>query len=442
MNREEIVKKVRNAGVVGAGGAGFPTHAKLSATVDTVVVNGAECEPLLHKDKELMRTSARWMVEGLLFAMEAVSAERGIIGIKKKAVEAIDALNDAIKGESSLELSLLGDFYPAGDELVLARETTGRVVPFGTLPFQSGLVISNTETMIWIARAMEGIPVTRKTLTVNGAVAQPVTMTVPIGAPLSSCISAAGGAICDFPVVISGGVMMGNIITDLNQPVTKTTAGLIVLPPDHPLALRKGMEWKQIRKIGHSACDSCSYCTEFCPRYLLGHPVQPHRVMRTLGMGGRQAQDFKTEWARGCVQCGLCGMFSCPEDLRPDAVCGQGKMSLPREVASKPGGRGEAHPSRDGRKVPIKKLVRRIGLKEYDVPAPLTDSSFMPVEADFPLRQHIGAPSSPVVKEGAFVKAGELIADIPKDSLGARIHSSVDGRVKKIASDRIFIEVI
>ena len=147
-----LVDQVKAAGVVGAGGGGFPTHVKLAAKADTVVANGAECEPLLHKDAAVMERHAAEMIEGMTLAMEAVGAKTGIVGIKAKNTKAVDAVQAATAG-TPVTVHLLGDYYPAGDEYDLVHETTGRLIPAAGIPLNVGVVVCNVETFVNVARA-------------------------------------------------------------------------------------------------------------------------------------------------------------------------------------------------------------------------------------------------------------------------------------------------
>jgi len=245
---------LRNWGIVGAGGAGFPTEVKCRARAELVLVNGAECEPLLHKDKELMRLFSGEMFNGLASVMSMTGATKGIIGIKEKYTDVIALLKSNLPPNVSLHL--LGDFYPAGDEFVLVYLVTGRVIPPGGLPIDVGCVVNNVETLVNVGRAR---PVTHKYLTVAGAVKNPATLCVPIGISFEECINQAGGATAPAPALLVGGVMMASLCEDFKTPVTKTTGGLIVLPRDHYLIRRYTRKKEHKQRIGRSACDQCSY---------------------------------------------------------------------------------------------------------------------------------------------------------------------------------------
>ncbi|MGB2823553.1 MAG: electron transport complex protein RnfC, partial [Phycisphaerae bacterium] len=163
------IEQVAAAGVVGAGGAGFPTHVKLSAEADTVLINAAECEPLLHKDKEVLRNFTDEVLGGLAAAVQLVGAERGIVGVKAKYADVIDKLRGRLA--ANMDVAPLRDVYPAGDELILVYDVLRRVVPPGGIPLHVGAVVMNVETALNVARAVDG-PVTTTFLTVAGAVAR------------------------------------------------------------------------------------------------------------------------------------------------------------------------------------------------------------------------------------------------------------------------------
>lgn len=436
-----LAERVRWAGVVGAGGAGFPAHVKLGARADVLIANGAECEPLLHKDAAVMERQARELVEAVEWSADAVGAERRVIAIKAKNHHAVEAVSAACLGRS-VEVKLLGDYYPAGDEYDLVHEVTGRLIPPGGLPLDVGCLVNNVETLVNIGAAVAGHPVIHKTLTVAGAVREPVTITAPIGTSFRECLAAAGGPTVEDPVLFLGGLMMGEATTDLDTPVTKTSTGVVVLPADHRLCRRKQTPPAAQSRIGKSACDQCRYCTEYCPRFLLGYAVEPHQVMRGLGFTATGAERWN-EWAALCCSCGLCTLFACPEELFPKEACDEARLAMRRagwkwqgSTAVKP------HPMREGRRVPIQGLMRKLDVRTYDHPAPFRAENLDPPRVTLPWKQHAGVPCAPIVKEGDRVAAGQPIGEVPAGSLGARLHASRTGRVAAITKDRIILERI
>jgi Na+-translocating ferredoxin:NAD+ oxidoreductase RnfC subunit len=420
---------IADHGVVGAGGAGFPTSVKLQSTAEIFIVNAAECEPLLHKDKELLLHYAAEMFRGLQIGMERVGASEGVIGIKEKYHDVIEALRPTLP--SGVRIFPLSDTYPAGDEFVLVFDVTGRVIPPGGLPLHVGAVVNNVETLVNIGLNR---PVTHKFLTVAGAVREPVTLKVPIGITFQECITAAGGALSPNHRVLIGGVMMARLAGNLEEPVTKTTGGLIVLPADHPLIRRYEPGWKQIALIGRSACDQCSFCTELCPRYLLGHPIEPHKAMRVLGFSHDQKP-----WIAGvlyCCECNLCSLFACPEDLDPKNVCVKYKPDAREQGLQWKGDPQKVHPHplvRE-RRIPTRRLMQKFGLTAFQNKGPLLEFPFEVKRVVLPLRQHIGVPAAPVVRPGEKVRGGDLVAVPEAGKLGANIHASITGTVRDCES--------
>jgi Na+-translocating ferredoxin:NAD+ oxidoreductase RnfC subunit len=412
----------------------------LAAEADTVIANGAECEPLLHKDAVTMEEHAAEVVRGLLLVAEAVGAKDAVIGIKAKKKGAVAACREACKGTMA-RVQLLGDFYPAGDEVDLVYEVTGRLIPAAGLPKDVGCLVQNVESLVNIARAAEGQPVTRKTLTIAGAVADPFTATVPVGVKFRDLIELAGGATVPDPVLFLGGMMMGRIVDDLDEPVTKTSGGVIVVDRAHPVARRKLHPQKSKEAIGKSACDQCRYCTELCPRYLLGYEVQPHQVMRSLAFTGTGAEKF-SEWAALCCSCGLCTLFSCPEGLFPKEACDAAKEVLRKNGFKWTGASpAEAHPMREGRRTPIKRLMRKLEIEQYDSPAPNRQIDLSPAQLVLPLKQHAGAPAQPKVSAGQSVSEGEVVAAPAEGALGALIHAPLDATVDSVSDSAIVLNL-
>src|SRR5210317_696540 len=236
MMREEIVDKVRAAGVVGAGGAGFPTHIKLQFDVQRVLGNGASCEPLLQSDPYLMEYHTDSILDGLATVVQCTTAKGGTVCLKSKYHQAVEKLRKATAGNGcggKLDLFELENFYPAGDEFILVHEVLGKIVPEGGIPLNVLTVVCNVESLLNISRAMTGHPVTDRYLTVCGEVVNPVICKVPIGTPASDVIKLAGGPAISEYALIMGGPMMGKVLANNDEPITKTTSGIIVLPPNH-----------------------------------------------------------------------------------------------------------------------------------------------------------------------------------------------------------------
>lgn len=436
--REAILEKIRAAGVVGAGGAGFPTHVKIGSAADTIVVNGAECEPLLRVDQQLMEQAAEKMIDGLMTVIAVTGAREALIALKSKYKQAISVLERHIAGKP-IRLQILDDFYPAGDEHLTVYEATGRLVPQGGIPLKVGCIVINVETLVNIAEAMAGSPVTHSYVTITGDVPRPLTLRLPIGLSIAEAVSLAGRDDLTNMTVIDGGPMMGAWRKDFTLPITKTTKGLIVLPQDHPLARRRLMPLERIIRQAKTACMQCRYCTDLCPRFLLGHQLEPHKIMRAvqhLKLG-----DDVIKMAFACSECGICEQYSCIMGLSPRDV----NVFLKREL-NKAGAKPNPPPAdqakrsgQEGRKIPVKRLIARLGLGAYDRPAPLSSDEVAPRQAQILLKQHAGAPAQPLVTQGQYVVRGEMIASIPDKALGANVHASMNGVVSAVTSTMIVI---
>ena len=238
VDRSQIIEKIRKAGVIGAGGAGFPTYTKVDSKVECIIANGAECEPLLQKDRETMARDREEMLRGLQIMQELTGATRVSIAVKRKN-EDVARQMEAVATKLGFEIFVYEDVYPAGDEYVLVYEITGKRIPPGGIPLHVGCLVDNVETIVNVARAVEGTPVTEKYVTVCGAVQNPLTTRVPVGISMAECVELAGGPTVDNPAALTGGIMMGGTTTDLSIPVSKKIGGIIVLPEDHYLFRRK-----------------------------------------------------------------------------------------------------------------------------------------------------------------------------------------------------------
>lgn len=434
----ELYDKILNAGVVGAGGAGFPTHVKAKSKVEFVLANGAECEPLIHKDYELMLHHSEEIVDGLDLMLKSTQAKKGFIGIKSKNVKAIEKIGEHIDG-SRIETSLLGDFYPSGDEYELVYHATKRLIPPHGIPLDIGCVVNNVETLYNISKAERDIPVTDKFVCIAGMVKKPSSFFVPIGTSFKDVIAHAGGFAVDEYALFISGILMGKLSFDLNDVITKTTAGLIVLNKNHYLVERMNRPINDMNRIGKSACDQCSYCTEFCPRYLLGYDVQPHKVMRSL-VFTRSGKELWNQYADLCCSCGLCSLYACPEDLYPREACDQSKAEMKMQGYTynqqKP---VKVHPVKEGRRVPLKQLMKKLDLIKYDVPTPYNKSLVQPHEVKILLKQHIGVPAQAAVDKGAKVNRGDIIGRISNQNLGSNIHASISGIVTEAADNYVRI---
>ena len=430
----ELIELIRDAGVVGAGGAGFPTDRKLDCKAEVFIVNGIECEPLLRTDRHTMEQNAARIVKTVQVLKEHLEASRAVIALKKHYEKAAAALKEQVKG-TDIELYLSESFYPAGDEQNLVFSITGRTVPTGGIPLDVGCVVSNVSTVMNIADALEERPVTDKMVTVAGAVAHPVTVTCPVGTPLSLLLEAAGGSLGDCSYIV-GGPLMGAVTEDLSQPVTKTTGGLLAIPKGHMLLGKKIFDPAREAKMARAVCSQCSFCTQLCPRNAMGLNVQPHKAMRSLA-SGNEVLLGDVNGVFSCCDCGLCTYYACNFGMKPGKAMQAAKASLQKD-GRKPVKevRFAPDPGIGQKRVPTERLLQRLDLKKYDVEAPL--GGYVSCDhVKIPLKMHIGAPDEPVVKEGMRVDKGDPIAKAR--GMGAHIHASISGTVVKVTEEYIEI---
>lgn len=438
MEMKELSSLLQQNGIVGAGGAGFPTYAKLDERAKTIILNCAECEPLLRLHRQLLEKYAQEILDTFHLMGQAIGASEIVIGIKKEYKKTIEALKQYIGEYPETRLGLLDEVYPAGDEVVLIYEVTGKVVRPGGLPIESGVAVFNVETVYNVYRAMNHQkPVADKLVSVVAEVNKPVTVRVPIGCTVEEVVELAGGVTTPNPVYFIGGPMMGFIGSGA-MPVTKTTNAILVLPEDHLIIQKKRRKASIDLKRAAASCCQCSMCTDLCPRNRLGHPIEPNRFMRAAAMQDIQQPDIFVN-TMFCSSCGLCEMYSCPQGLSPRTLLAEYKAGLRQhgvkapQVTAAPVGE-----EREYRKIPMKRLMARLGLMEYDKEAPLQDDVVPVKKVKIMLSQHIGAPAVPVVSAGEHVEAGQMIA-APGKGLSVAIHASISGNVLEVTDKYVII---
>lgn len=440
MELEALKTLLRGSGVVGAGGAGFPTYGKLTDKADTVLLNCAECEPLLKLHQQLLEAHAPEILRALDTVAQAMGVKQVVVCVKAEYERTARAVQECLPAFSRMSLNLLNSVYPTGDEVVLIYEATGRVVRPGGLPLEAGVVVFNVETMYNIYRALEqGTGVTDKLVTVTGAVAYPLTVRVPIGAAVEELVGMAGGATVKDPAYLLGGPMMGTLGSP-TQPVTKTTNAILVLPRDHQLVLNRTASPSVALKRAASSCCQCQSCTDMCPRHQLGHPIEPHLFMRSAAN-----QDFRNASVfintMFCSGCGVCELYACPQSLSPRTLITQYKNGLRAAGIPVPkDAQGEAVAAeRPFRTVPEHRLEARVGLTKYASPAVLDETLRQVKRVKILFSQHIGAPAVPLAVQGDYIERGEVLAQAGQ-GLSVNIHASVSGRVLELNDKFAIIE--
>ncbi len=440
MELTELKKILQENGIVGAGGAGFPTYAKLDERIETIILNCSECEPLLKLHRQLLKKYAYEITMTLSMMADVMNVKEVIIGVKEEYKDTIMAVKEIIDAFPFVKIALLENSYPMGDEVVLIYETVHKIVRPGSLPLEEGIAVFNVETIFNVYQALEkGNPVTSKLVSVVAEVEEPVTVRVPIGCTIEQVAALAGGATTNRPVYMIGGPMMGSIGSGASL-VTKTTNAVLVLPEDHVLVKKKNSNHAIDLNRAASCCCQCQACTDLCPRNALGHPVAPHQFMRAAAWHNFLDLDAFTDTFY-CSSCGLCELYACPQGLSPRTLMADFKAGL-KKAGVKPL-RSEqpmrVHPFREDRKIQEKRLMARTGLSKYDKEAPFTEEPISILHVKILLSQHIGVPAQPIVEVGMKVREGQMIAK-PADALSVAVHASIAGTVTQVCNEYIEVQ--
>lgn len=442
MQLETLSQTLQEHGIVGGGGAGFPAYAKLNKKADTIILNCAECEPLFKVDRQILSQYAFEIVSALSMVADTVEAERAIVALKPSYKDAVDAVNLALAAFPKVSISFLPEIYPAGDEVILTYEATGRIVKPGDIPISVGVIVYNVETMLNIYKAVnDALPVTHKYVMIAGEVETPSVLSVPLGMSAKEVVNLCGGATIKNPAYLIGGPMTGKIASP-HTLITKTTNAVILLPQEHDIVQKKTVKANIGIKRAMSACCSCRMCTDLCSRNLLGHPIDPQAFMH--GISQNKVFDSKAFLDTFyCSQCGLCEMYSCMQGLSPATLINEYRTGLRKNGILPDKENAEftgVSDKRAYRTVPVSRLLRRLGLSKYNVAAPLNEQKVKPERVTVSLSQSIGAPAVPLVKQGDIVTESMLIASAPEGKLGVALHAPIDGCVSAINDTYIIIE--
>jgi len=312
---QEIVERVRDAGVVGLGGAAFPTHVKLTRSparpIDTLLVNGCECEPYLTADYRLMLKAPGAIITGALLAAHATSAKRIVIAVEDNKPAAAETMRHAAAG-TGITIAVVKTKYPMGGERQVIPAVLKREVPTGGLPLDVGVVVINVATVAAVARAvLRRKPLTHRIVTVTGAgIRRPKNLLAPIGISYGELIDYCGGLTDDAARVVAGGPMMGFTVGDLSTPVTKSTSGVTVLTRD------------DVRRAAETPCLRCGRCVDVCPLGLV-----PTKIAAAGKAGDWELA--RRYYITACRECGCCA-YVCPAAIPLVQLIRLGKAQMPQ----------------------------------------------------------------------------------------------------------------
>ena len=443
MTFEELQKIVYDAGIVGAGGAGFPTHRKFSDKVKQIIVNAAECEPLMMVDHHLLEHHLQALVDTLNILIDTMGADEAIIGIKGKNMHLLDEKIVAALEGTRVHIKEIPDIYPAGDEVVLTYETTGKIIPEGAIPVMVGVMVINVETVYNIHCAItKGQPVTQKYITIGGDTKEDITIKAPVGMKIKELLEAAGYGDLEGKEIINGGPMMGKLVDIENDVVTKTTKGLLIFPVTHSIIQRKKRPMAMTLKRASAACCNCTMCSDMCPRNLLGYDLHVHKTVRATSHSEvTDAESFLQSAL--CCGCGVCTVIACQQMLDPQAISMEVKGQLGRQGLRRQNNKApeKVREERASRLVSSSVLIDRLGIRKYvksKVERKYMD--FEPNTVYIELKQHVGKPASATVKVGDKVKVGDVVAQTAYEDLGTTMHASIDGKIKAVTDRFVIIE--
>ncbi len=437
---QNLKELMQNNGILGGGGAGFPSYAKLAEGANLLLINGAECEPLLYTDYVILRDEMSLVLSGISKVLESTGISKSLIAIKDHTAKRLGVL-DGDKLSDKIYIRVLPDVYPMGDEISLIYQATNRLVQPGKLPITEGVIVYNVETMYNLGRSVRfSEPVTKKWLTIGGDIKNPMVIKVPIGAKISDIFSKFGITVDEDHTVIDGGPSMGKIINPSTYTVTKTTKGILILPNYTEAIASKKINKNLAVARAETACCQCTRCTDMCPRHLLGYPLEPHKMVRTA-MGVAEVLPEMVLSATLCCGCGICESLACNQGISPKAVIENYKGVLAKnKMRFSSSDIYEVRDERDYRMVPSTRWMSMLGITKFDKEAVFNGeyNDFNRIEIS--LSSHIGAPSIPCVKDGDIVSEGETIAN-QGSGLSLPQHASISGRVtlgiNKIIIDRI-----
>lgn len=441
METKELRSILQQNGVVCAGGASFPISTKLGDHTKTLILNCAQYEPLLKLQTQLLERYAQEILRTFSLMGSILKADHVIVAMNKKDEDVIEIVETVAQDYPNIVVKLFDGCYPSGDEVVLVYEVTGQLIGPNESLADLGISVFNVETIYNAYKAISfHEPVLDKIVSVLGEVEHPMTIKVPLGTRVEDVVKHAGGITCEKPVYIMGGPMWGHIGNSVST-ITKSTDAVLILPDEHSVVQKKKSNTSNELKRAAASCCQCMRCTDLCPRNLLGHPIEPHAFIRAASY-----KDFHDTAifinTMFCSTCGLCEMYSCIQGLSPRKLIAEYKAGLQANGIEKPEVmKRNIDNERDYRKISMERLTARLDLLKYNKDASINDENIQVKKVKIMLQQHIGSSLHVVVKNGDYVKAGQVIAESVEE-IGTCIHASISGMVCEINEKFIIIETL
>lgn len=443
MSLNELKSILQSCGIVGAGGAGFPSYAKLAEGAEFLVINCAECEPLIYTDFMLMREKMDKIVGGAQIIMENTGIKHSYISIKEHRGHMLGYTDGQVLGKG-VSVKLLPNVYPMGDEINLIYETTGRVVKPGCLPITSGIIVFNGETVynVWRAYNMHR-PVVSDWFTIGGDIPKRYVVKTPIGTRLKDVFDQLGVTFNpDTHVIINGGPSMGKI-DDLNTiVVNRTSKSFLILPKTARAVKNKQVHIDDMLRRAASACCGCTRCTEMCPRHTLGYPIEPHKMIRVATGNAAVDHPELVTTASLCCSCGICAEVCCQEISPKDVILNLKGILAKNKLRFTPGNE-EYHVSADrpNRMIASHRWEDILNVHKYDVVPEFVFEKLKVKRVEVPMGTHIGAKAIPAVKIGDMVEEAQRIADAAP-GLSIPQFASISGKVTYVDENKVVIEAV
>ena len=437
----DLKQLLKDNGVVGAGGAGFPSYCKLAEGADTLLINAVECEPLLYTSYTLMQERIRDIVIGMRAVMEYGKIARGLLAVKDYRAKKL-GYADGQELAPGVFIKYIPNVYPMGDEINLIYTATGRVVPPGQLPITRGVIVFNTETIYNIGLVVQfNQPVTKTYLTISGDTPKAYCVKVPVGMKISEVLKIMNVNVPDTHVVIDGGPSMGTVVNLATDVVKKPCSGLLILPKTIPAVANKLRTKEDNFRRASSVCCQCNRCTDMCPRHLLGYPLEPHKMVRsTLSAAMADPELIKT--ATMCCGCDICSTLACCQEISPMQIIKEYKGILAKnrmKYMADPNEQFTPSPDREARMVSAGKWKEMLGVAKYDKFPPIyVEEKLKATEVYVPMSQHIGAPAVPIVAVGDLVEENQMIAKAA-EGLSVPHFAPITGRVTYVDAKTIVI---
>jgi Na+-translocating ferredoxin:NAD+ oxidoreductase RnfC subunit len=439
MSITEIKALLQNAGIVGAGGAVFPTYAKLSNEADLLCVNCSECEPLMYTDFILNREEMAKIVKGAELIMAATNIKHTYLAIKVHRAEALGYADGQVLGEN-VSIKYLPSVYPIGDEIGLIYETTGRLIKAGNLPITAGVIVMNAETVYNAHEAIvSGKPLVEKWLTIAGDIPEKFTLKVPLGMRVSDIFKQLGIKVDSDHVIIDGGPSMGSISSPDRAVIKKTTKSILILPKTTRCVENKQSNIDDMLRRAASACCGCTRCTEMCPRYQLGYPLEPHKLIRAALNSAAEDYPELIATASLCCSCGVCAEVCCQDISPKDVILNLKKILAKNKIKFVADKDYPVNPDRPYRMIKSSKWKDMLGVLKFDAIPTYIPKKLTAQRVEIPTSQHIGAPSVPCVNVGDRVNEGDMIATAGQ-GLSVPQYASISGKVVSCDPTKIVIE--